>query len=135
MSQKEIKYNGQKNKRDKGDLQNTTQKLILNNDSAYFFLFFTYQVLNLSDNGKQLAKNSIDKNMCENKLYHSIFKFNAKNSDLFSIFIPSLIRISQNRILPFLLRYICVSNLISMCELFINKIFQNRQASWCKFTI
>ena len=64
MSQKEIKYNGQKNKRDKGDLQNTTQKLILKNDSAYFFLFFTYQVLNLSDNGKQLAKNSIDKNMC-----------------------------------------------------------------------
>jgi hypothetical protein len=101
-----------------------------------------YQVLNLSDNGKQLAKNSIDKNMCENKLYHSILKFNAKNSDLFSIFIPPLIRISQNRILPFLLRYICVNNLISMCELFINKIFQNRpcvciymyNGNWQSFT-
>jgi hypothetical protein len=101
-----------------GDLQNTRQKTNIEQRFSLFVLFFTYQVLNLLDNGKQLAKNSIDKNMCENKLYHSIFKFNAKNSDLFSIFIPPVIRISQNRILPFLLRYICVSNLISMCELF-----------------
>jgi hypothetical protein len=56
-----------------GDLQNTRQKTNIEQRFSLFVLFFTYQVLNLSDNGKQLAKNSIDKNMCPFTWANEIF--------------------------------------------------------------